>query len=116
MKPSTWQTNWPGTARDVYEELADAAFVHRLTGIAPSVALHIPWDFVNDWHALRQHAAWQRVQIGAINPNVFQDDAYKFGSAYHASDYPVRVAEERGSGAGSGGFRFREDPKVLRDP
>lgn len=74
---------WPGAARDVHEKLADAAFIHRLTGIAPSVALHIPWDYVEDWKALRQYAAEQGVQIGAINPNVFQDDVYKFGSFCH---------------------------------
>lgn len=74
---------WPGAARDVYEKLADAAFIHRLTGIAPSVALHIPWDKVDDWAALKEYATEQGVQIGAINPNVFQDDEYKFGSACH---------------------------------
>ena len=75
---------WPGVARDVYEKLADAAFIHRLTGIAPSVALHIPWDQVNDWAALRQYAAERGVRIGAINPNLFQDEAYKFGSVCNA--------------------------------
>jgi len=80
---------WPGAARDVYEKLADAAFIHRLTGVAPSVALHIPWDFVDDWAALTQYAAEQGVRIGAINPNLFQDDVYKFGSVCH-SDPVVR--------------------------
>jgi L-rhamnose isomerase/sugar isomerase len=74
---------WPGAARDVYEKLADAAFIHRLTGIAPSVALHIPWDKVEDWAVLKEYATEQGVQIGAINPNVFQDDVYKFGSVCH---------------------------------
>jgi L-rhamnose isomerase/sugar isomerase len=74
---------WPGAARDVYEKLADAAFIHRLTGIAPSVALHIPWDKVEDWAVLKGYATEQGVQIGAINPNVFQDDVYKFGSVCH---------------------------------
>lgn len=73
----------PGAARDVYEKIADAAFVHRLTGIAPSVALHIPWDRVDDWPALIQFAASQGVRIGAINPNLFQEDAYKLGSLCH---------------------------------
>ncbi|NLE44766.1 MAG: L-rhamnose isomerase [Chloroflexi bacterium] len=71
---------WPGAARNVYEKLADAAFVQSLTGIAPSVALHIPWDMVDDWSALSEYAASLGMQIGAINPNVFQDEAYKFGS------------------------------------
>jgi L-rhamnose isomerase/sugar isomerase len=80
---------WPGAARDVYEKLADAAFIHGLTGIAPSVALHIPWDKVDDWAGLKEYAAEQGVQIGAINPNVFQDDVYRFGSACHP-DLAVR--------------------------
>jgi L-rhamnose isomerase/sugar isomerase len=75
--------HWPGAARTVREKLADAAFVHRLTGIAPSVALHIPWDKVEDWAALRAYAADLGIEIGAINPNLFQDDAYKFGSVCH---------------------------------
>jgi L-rhamnose isomerase/sugar isomerase len=86
---------WPGAARDVYEKLADAAFVHRLTGVAPSVALHIPWDYVEDWPALKGYAAGQGVQIGAINPNVFQDDAFKFGSACHPDPTVRRRAVER---------------------
>jgi len=74
---------WPGAARDVYEKLTDAAFVHKLTGVAPSVALHIPWDRVDDWSALRQYAEDLGIQIGAINPNVFQDDVYRLGSVCH---------------------------------
>lgn len=71
---------WPGAARNVHEKLEDAAYVHKLTGVAPSVALHIPWDKVDDWAALRQYAESLGVRIGAINPNVFQDDQYKLGS------------------------------------
>lgn len=71
---------WPGAARTAYERIADAAYIHRLSGIAPSVALHIPWDKVDDWSALKQYAGEQGIAIGAINPNVFQDDQYKLGS------------------------------------
>ncbi len=70
----------PGVPRSVEEKLDDAALVHRLTGVAPSVALHIPWDKVADWTALRRYAADRGLSIGAINPNLFQDEAYKFGS------------------------------------
>jgi L-rhamnose isomerase/sugar isomerase len=80
---------WPGAARDVYEKLADAALVHKLTGVTPSVALHIPWDEVEDWTALKQYAASLGIQIGAINPNLFQDDAYRLGSICHP-DVAVR--------------------------
>lgn len=73
----------PGAARDVYEKIEDAAEVHRLTGIAPSVALHIPWDEVEDYAELRRFAEAHGVSLGAINPNVFQDDPYKFGSIAH---------------------------------
>src|SRR6478672_542142 len=58
----------------------DAALVHRLTGCCPSVALHIPWDKVDDWTELKQHADEQGIRIGAINPNLFGDDAYRLGS------------------------------------
>jgi L-rhamnose isomerase/sugar isomerase len=69
-----------GVPRDPYEKLADAAQVHRYTGVAPTVALHIPWDRVDSYADLTQYAADQGVGIGAINSNVFQDDDYKLGS------------------------------------
>ena len=69
-----------GAARNAAERLEDAATVHRFTGIAPTVALHIPWDKTDDWGALKQYAADVGIGIGAINPNVFQDQAYKLGS------------------------------------
>jgi L-rhamnose isomerase / sugar isomerase len=71
---------WPGAARDVRERIDDAALVHRLTGCCPSVALHIPWDAVDDYRDLRRYAEEQGVRIGAINPNLFGDDAYRLGS------------------------------------
>jgi L-rhamnose isomerase/sugar isomerase len=74
---------WPGAARDVREKLADAAMVHKLTGICPSVALHIPWDMVDDWAGLKTYGESLGVRIGAINPNLFQDDVYKLGSVCH---------------------------------
>ena len=70
----------PGAAQNIHEKLADAGYIHHLTGIAPSVALHIPWDKTDDWPALKQYAAEQGVSIGAINPNLFQDEQYKLGS------------------------------------
>jgi L-rhamnose isomerase/sugar isomerase len=69
-----------GVPRTPEEKIADAAVVHRLTGVAPTVALHIPWDKVDDYAALNRYAADQGVGIGAINTNVFQDDDYKLGS------------------------------------
>ncbi|MCP2098507.1 MULTISPECIES: L-rhamnose isomerase [Actinosynnema] len=70
----------PGVPRTVEEKVDDAAAVHRFTGAAPSVALHIPWDRVDDYGALARHAADRGVRLGAINTNVFQDDDYKLGS------------------------------------
>lgn len=72
-----------GVPRSVEEKFDDAALVHRLTGVAPSVALHIPWDKVDDYAALRRYAADRGLSIGAINPNFFQDEEYKFGSLAH---------------------------------
>jgi L-rhamnose isomerase/sugar isomerase len=69
-----------GVPRTPYEKIDDAAMVHRMTGVAPSVALHIPWDRVDDYGELARHAEQQGIAIGAINPNVFQDDDYKLGS------------------------------------
>ncbi len=69
-----------GAARNARERLEDAATVHRYTGIAPTVALHIPWDKTDDWDGLKQYAADLGIGIGAINPNVFQDQQYKLGS------------------------------------
>lgn len=67
-------------AKTLAHKLEDAATVHRFTGIAPSVALHIPWDKVDDWSVLRQQAEALGIRIGAINPNVFQEQEYKLGS------------------------------------
>lgn len=72
-----------GVPRDPFEKIEDAAAVHRFTGAAPSVALHIPWDKVDDYGRLRRHAESLGVRIGAINPNLFQDDDYKLGSLCH---------------------------------
>ncbi|HEX3290383.1 MAG TPA: L-rhamnose isomerase [Gaiella sp.] len=71
---------WPGAARTVHERIADAALVHRLTGCCPSVALHIPWDAVDDYGALRRFAESEGVTLGAVNPNLFGADEYRLGS------------------------------------
>ncbi len=73
---------WPGAAVTTQQKLDDAAMVHKMTGIAPSVALHIPWDRPedDDYEAVRQYAEAQGITIGAINPNVFQDEEYRLGS------------------------------------
>lgn len=74
-----------GVPRDPYEKIADAAQVHRYTGVAPRVSLHIPWDLVDDYDDLARHAKEQGVSIGAINSNLFQDDDYMLGSLTHPS-------------------------------
>jgi L-rhamnose isomerase/sugar isomerase len=79
----------PGTPRTVQEKIADAATVHRFTGLAPTVALHIPWDAVDDYRALTAYAEDLGVGLGTINSNTFQDDDYKFGSLTHV-DKTVR--------------------------
>ncbi|MET0843392.1 MAG: L-rhamnose isomerase [Mycetocola sp.] len=79
----------PGTPRTIQEKLTDAAQVNTLTGLAPKVALHIPWDKVDDYAALREFAADLGVELGTVNSNTFQDDEYKFGSLTH-TDAAVR--------------------------
>ncbi|UCC89787.1 MAG: L-rhamnose isomerase [Anaerolineales bacterium] len=73
---------WPGAATTTRQKLDDAAMVHKMTGIAPSVAIHIPWDRPqdDDYDGMCQYAQEQGIHIGAVNPNVFQDDEYKLGS------------------------------------
>jgi L-rhamnose isomerase / sugar isomerase len=75
-----------GVPRSPFEKIADAAQVHAFTGLAPSVALHIPWDGVEDFGALRAYAEGLGVQLGTINSNTFQDDDYKFGSLCHTDE------------------------------
>ncbi len=73
----------PGVPRDPYEKITDASRVHALTGLAPSVALHIPWDEVDDFAKLREHAESLGVRLGTVNSNTFQADIYKLGSLTH---------------------------------
>ena len=72
-----------GTPRNPFEKVADAAQVHLLTGLAPIVALHIPWDKVDDYGELKAFAESEGVVLGTINSNTFQDEDYKFGSLCH---------------------------------
>src|SRR6266576_3440123 len=73
----------PGVPRDPYEKIADAAQVHRFTGVAPTVSLHIPWDKVADYSHLAAHAREHGVALGTINSNTFQDNDYMLGSVCH---------------------------------
>ena len=74
-----------GVPRTVFEKIDDAATVNRYTGIAGSVALHIPWDRVDDFAGLAAYAAERGLRIGGINSNTFQDEDYKLGSLCHPS-------------------------------
>ena len=84
----------PGRPRDVYERIDDAAEVHRLTGTAPGVALHFPWDAVDDLAALRAYIEDRGLHVGAVNPNLFQDPDYKLGSITHPDERVRRKAVE----------------------
>ena len=79
----------PGTPRTPQEKIADAAQVNKYTLLSPSVALHIPWDKVDDYAALSAFAQDHGVKLGTVNSNTFQDDEYKFGSLTH-TDASVR--------------------------
>ena len=102
----------PGRPRDVFEKIADAAEVHRLTGTAPAVAFHFPWDAVDNLGELSEQLAESALRAGAVNPNLFQDPDYKLGSLTNpdarirrkAVDHLldcVRIAAELGSTAQS---------------
>lgn len=81
----------PAAPRDPYEKVADAAQVHKFTGITPAVAVHVLWDSVPDWSGLQRHATELGIRIGAINPNLFSEPQYKFGSICSA-DAKIRRA------------------------
>jgi L-rhamnose isomerase / sugar isomerase len=81
-----------GVPRNPYEKIADAATVHRFTGAAPTVALHIPWDKVDDYAHLAAYAAEQGIALGTINVNTFQDNDYMLGSVTHPSERVRRKA------------------------
>ena len=83
-----------GTPRTPFEKVADAAHVNRLTGLAPMVALHIPWDQVDDFSELARFAESEGVRLGTINSNTFQDEDYKFGSLCHPDPAVRRKAVE----------------------
>ncbi len=75
--------HWPGAATTLHEKLADAAEVQKVTGICPSVAIHIPWDNADDWQAVKVYANELGLRIGAVNPNLFQEESYRLGSLCH---------------------------------
>ena len=79
-------------AIDLGDKLADAGHVNRLTGCCPTVAVHVLWDFKpgEDPKAVARLARKHGVRIGAINPNLFQDQEYKWGSFGH-NDPAVRA-------------------------
>src|SRR5919107_379997 len=83
-----------GVPRTPYEKISDAATVHRFTGVAPSVALHIPWDRVDDYADLASFAAERGIALGTINSNVFQDDDYRLGSVTNADPAVRRKATD----------------------
>jgi L-rhamnose isomerase / sugar isomerase len=83
-----------GVPRDPFEKIEDAATVNRLTGVAPKVALHIPWDRVDDYAKLRQHANDLGVELGTINANVFQDNDYMLGSVTNPNPAVRRKATD----------------------
>jgi len=97
-------------ARTIEEKFADAGQVHAFTGACPTLALHVLWDVPAGTKAddIRRLGQRYGIQAGAINPNVFQDQIYKYGSLanedasvrQHALDHlldSVRIAKELGS-------------------
>lgn len=94
-----------GVPRDPFEKLQDAAEVQRHTRVCPSVAIHIPWDLVESFAELKRYAESLGMRIGAVNPNLFQEEEYRLGSVTNpdagvrrmATDHMlrcVRIAEE----------------------
>ncbi len=98
----------PGAATTTEEKFSDAGQVHGLTGICPTVALHVLWDLPNgarDVDTVKALADRYGVRPGSINPNLFQDQIYKYGSfgnpdpavraeALRHSDLSIAIAKE----------------------
>src|ERR1700752_347648 len=73
----------PAAASTLEEKFSDAAEVHRLTGATPTLALHVLWDLphgLDDLYEVQSHERRTGIRSGSINPNLFQDQQYKFGS------------------------------------
>src|SRR6478735_4602981 len=92
---------FPGTGepRTLREKMEDAAFVHGLTGAAPRISLHIPWDAANDLEEVRADARRFGIGFDAVNSNTFQDQpgqplSYKLGSFSNPSAAVRRQAIE----------------------
>lgn len=79
-------------AHTLRDKLKDAAQVHKYTGVCPSVAIHIPWDIVDNWNEITEYASDLGLSIGAVNPNLFQEEEYKLGSICHPFDDVRRKA------------------------
>jgi L-rhamnose isomerase/sugar isomerase len=84
----------PAAPRSAYEKVSDAAQVQKFTGITPAVAVHVLWDAVPDWADLQKHAVAEGIRIGAINPNLFTEPQYTFGSICNADPKVRRQAVE----------------------
>jgi L-rhamnose isomerase/sugar isomerase len=77
-----------GAASTLEEKFSDAGQVHKLTGVTPTLALHVLWDLPNgisDSNAVRSLESQYGVTAGSINPNLFQDQDFKFGSLCNPS-------------------------------
>ncbi len=77
-----------GAASTLEEKFSDAGQVHKLTGVTPTLALHVLWDLPNgvaDAESVRTFEARYAVTAGSINPNLFQDQEYKYGSLCNPS-------------------------------
>ncbi len=85
----------PGTARNIHEKVADAAFVNSLTGISPSVAMMFPWDVTDDWPGLRQYAEEKGMSLGALMPSLWEEEPFKHGSVCHPDPAVQKQALER---------------------
>jgi len=85
----------PWAAKTLEHKIQDAGTVHAYTGVAPTVAIHIPWDKVDDYQAMKDLAAANGIRIGSVNPNVFQEEQYKFGSICHHDPAVRSAAVER---------------------
>ncbi|MHA1292604.1 MAG: TIM barrel protein [Promethearchaeota archaeon] len=73
-------------ATNLYERIEHAGQVHKCTGITPELSIHIPWDKVSDFDKAKELLENNNLKITSINPNLFQNEEYKFGSISNSNE------------------------------
>jgi L-rhamnose isomerase/sugar isomerase len=106
-------------ATTLEEKFADAAEVLRLTGATPTIALHVLWDLPEGIDSIAELKALEKrfgIKAGSINPNLFQDQLYKFGSLCNPDGFHRDREGDRVAGYFSVAGGRVELPRIAEHP